>query len=82
MIQVDNKEEFDMKEIYRALAITAAHLHLIIRETLFVSAAAEPLHIQQCAMDTNFELKNIRAQVPQFKFILKTNFNRRFLIAV
>jgi len=82
MIQVDNKEEFDMKEIYRALAITAAHLHLIIRETLFVSAAAEPLHIHQCAMDTNFELKNIRAQVPQFKFILKSNFNRRFFIAV
>jgi len=60
LIQFDSNEEFDMKEIYRALAITVAHLHMIIRDTLFVTAAEPIQHINKCAMDTDFQLKNIR----------------------
>ena len=41
------KGKFDVKEIYRALALTAAHLHLVIRDhvdgvaTATASASAE-----------------------------------------
>ena len=50
------KGEFEVKEMYRALAITAAHFHMMIRKTLINKATTE-----RCdAMETAFYLQNIR----------------------
>ena len=51
-----SKGEPDVKEIYRALAFTAAHLHLINRRHL---AVTEPFQAECHLMENSFYQQNI-----------------------
>ena len=46
------KGQFEVKEIYRALALTAAHLHLMIRDHLDVVEAANAATVDNQSIDS------------------------------